>query len=243
MKVLPEPYGSGRWPFEITSSGPKRSVALEVAALARDGQRIGCGSGSTSFLVLKELARRCAGGSLDVAVEPTSLEMSLYCRALGVPQVAGGELDWSFDGADAVEDGTLRLVKGRGGAHEREREVALRARRVVIAVEAGKFVDSFREVRLPLSVDPGRLEEAAEALYRVFGRVLVLRTSSAKDGPVLTESGALLADLHAVRLDDRAGATLDAVPGLVGHGLFELSHAEVWWADERGAVSCVRRPA
>ena len=52
------------------------------------------------------------------------------------------ELDLAIDGADEVERGTLRLIKGLGGALLREKIVAQAAKRFVVVADESKIVDT-----------------------------------------------------------------------------------------------------
>ena len=59
-------------------------VARKVASFAQDGDVIGAGSGSTSFLTLQELGRRVKEDGLQCKVIPTSREMEMTAAVLGV---------------------------------------------------------------------------------------------------------------------------------------------------------------
>jgi ribose 5-phosphate isomerase A len=58
---------------------------------------------------------------------PTSDATAAQARALGIPLTSLSEvsqIDITIDGADEVAEGSLNLIKGRGGALLREKIVA-----------------------------------------------------------------------------------------------------------------------
>jgi ribose 5-phosphate isomerase A len=100
----------------------KSLAAAEAAKLVQDGQIIGLGSGTTATYLLKALAKRVQSG-LSFTGVPTSKEISLLATSLGLDIAdldSYPQLDLDIDGADEV-DPNLNLIKGRGGAHLRER--------------------------------------------------------------------------------------------------------------------------
>ncbi len=193
-----------------------RAVAEEV----RDGMVVGLGTGSTAAFVLRELARRVCDDAWRIQGVPTSERTSADARRLGIPLTTlDAAPDVLVDGADQV-DPELNLMKGGGGAHVREKLVALAARRVVIVADHTKAV--------PRLHGPIPLEVLAFGLPWIM-RVLPERIRGSRpqvrleDGrPALSDSGNLLVDLVCGPVDDpgRAAAALDGVSGIIDHGLF-----------------------
>jgi len=105
------------WSDKIINITGKQKVADEIAAKVKDGDILGVGSGSTSYLALIAIANRIKDEKLSVKAIPTSLELSMFCSKLGVPLTTlyENKPDWLFDGADEV-DPNKSLIKGRGGA-------------------------------------------------------------------------------------------------------------------------------
>ena len=65
------------------------------------------------------------------------------------------KLDVAIDGADALERGTLHLIKGGGGAMHREKIVELRADKFVTIVDESKLTDKLGpSFPLPVEVTP-----------------------------------------------------------------------------------------
>ena len=230
-----EPYASRTWPTAITALDAKRALAAtavdmvrdELAAAATAAPRLGVGSGSTSYLTLMALAEMRADLPGDLAVVASSYEMAWYATAAGFPVVDldGDGVVVAFDGADQV-DPSGALIKGRGGAMRRERAVLSAARRALIVVDASKQVEVLGGGPLPLELRPTGIFETVNALETVAGAPVVLRSGSGKDGPVLTESGFVLADLlvpAGLAIDSEFDARIRDVPGVGETGYFAPS--------------------
>jgi ribose 5-phosphate isomerase A len=188
----------------------KRAAARAAAEEVEDGMAVGLGTGSTMAHFLPLLARR----ALKVRCVATSPGTEEAARALGLsvqPFDLVEGLDLAIDGADQVAP-DFWIVKGRGGAHTREKVVAAAARRFVVIVSSDKIVE---ELRPPLPVEVLR-----------FGLAATLKLLGGF-GPVQPRDGGLTPDGNVIvhylgRVDDpvNLSAKLDAVPGVVGHGLF-----------------------
>jgi ribose 5-phosphate isomerase A len=186
----------------------KRATARAAAALVEDGMRVGLGTGSTVRYLLPALAER---------------ELTLRCVATSVAtEVLGGELgltiepfesldalDIAIDGADQVApDGWT--IKGGGGAHTREKIVARAAARFVVIVSSDKVVDALSPP-VPLELLPFGMP----ATLRALGEAEIRASAP------LSPDGGVIADFRG-SIDDPAAlaAWLDAIPGVIEHGLF-----------------------
>jgi ribose 5-phosphate isomerase A len=199
-----------------------------VDAYVRSGMTLGLGTGTSAAAMLEALAGRLADGRLsDIAGVPTSRATAQACDRLGIPLTTLDErpqLDLAIDGADEI-DPRLRLIKGLGGAHLREKVVASAADRMVVVADESKLVDRLGE-RAPLPVEV--LEFAIAVCRRrlqQLGWRPQLRTADGR--PFVTDEGNLILDC---RRDDWSdpealAAALDGIPGLVEHGFF-LGYAE-----------------
>jgi ribose 5-phosphate isomerase A len=190
----------------------KRTAARAAARLVEPGQAVGLGTGSTVAPLLPALAERRLDGLRCVA---TSLATETHARALGLavePFETLAALDIAIDGTDQVTpDGWL--VKGGGGAHVREKVVARAAARFVVIAASDKPVDALAPP-VPLELLPFGLAATLREL-RDHGEVTV------RAGAPPSPDGGVIADLHAPLGDPAAlAAALDALPGVVGHGLF-----------------------
>ena len=68
-----------QWSNKISNKASKELVAQEIAGLAKDGDVIGAGSGSTVYLTLFALAQRVKQESLHIEIIPASAEISMTC--------------------------------------------------------------------------------------------------------------------------------------------------------------------
>src|SRR4051812_42435797 len=188
--------------------GEKRAAARAAAELVEPGSTVGLGTGSTVAHLLPALAERDLGlrcVATSDATERAALALGLHVE----PFDTLAALDVAIDGTDQVTaDGWL--IKGGGGAHVREKIVAAAARRFVVIASSDKVVDV---LRAPVPVE--LLAFGARATLERLGGRAVLR------GVAASPDGGLIADFHGDVGDPAAlAAELDAVPGVVGHGLF-----------------------
>jgi ribose 5-phosphate isomerase A len=199
----------------------KRAAAIAAVAEVGDGMVVGLGSGSTAELVLEALAPRVAAG-LRVAGVPTSERTAAVALRLGITLTSFAEhrsLDLAIDGADAVEDGTLNLVKGLGGALLREKIVAAASRRLVVVVDETKLVARLGATPVPVEIVAFGHEVTLAALAAIDA-VPTLRM--AKGVPFRTDGGNYIADCAFGELNDPAAIEhrLASLVGVVETGLF-----------------------
>ena len=188
----------------------KRAAAEAAALLIEDRMVVGLGTGTTVAYFLPSLARRglrirCVATSL--ATERAAHEFGLRVESFD----SIDRLDIAVDGADQV--GPSRwLIKGRGGAHTREKIVAEAADRFVVIVDQRKVVPALRP--------PVPLELMPFGLAATIRRLAAIGPVRRRDAPS-TPDGNVLADFEGA-IDDPAqlSSALDAVPGVIGHGLF-----------------------
>jgi ribose 5-phosphate isomerase A len=200
----------------------KRAAAEASLKYVKDGMVLGFGTGSTARYVLEGLARRIADDGLLVTGVPTSLATAEAAKVLGIPLTSLEEhpvLDLAIDGADEV-DPRLDLIKGLGGALFREKIVAAAARKFIVVVDASKLVPRLgTKAPVPVEVHPFGWR-STQARIEALGAKVVLRAAAGT--PFRTDNGNHILDAHfgVLRTPAKLAAALDAVPGVVGHGLF-----------------------
>ena len=93
------------WGNQISHKEDKIKIADLIASKVENGQVIGVGSGSTSYLALTRIAERIRTERLSILAIPTSLEIRMTCAQLGTPVTSlfSHKPDWTFDGADEVD--------------------------------------------------------------------------------------------------------------------------------------------
>lgn len=229
MKWDNQLIGHLKWSNAITNRVGKEVVARQVAALAKDGDVIGAGSGSTVYLTLFALADRIRKESLHIEVIPASAEIAMTCIQLGLPQTTLWDKrpDWTFDGADEV-DPDQNLIKGRGGAMFKEKLLIKSSGKSFILVDSSKLVDQLgRRFPIPIEVFPGALSHVEKELRRIGATEIVLRLATGKDGPVMTENGNFILDTRFSYIDPSLELNLKAITGVIESGLFINYNVEI----------------
>ena len=218
----------------------KRLAAEAAAAEVQDGMLVGLGTGSTAAFLIDALGRRVAAG-LRIHAVATSDASAARARALGIAVLDFADValvDLTIDGADEIAP-DLVAVKGAGGAMLREKAVAAASRRMVVIADAGKRVARVGAAKLPVEVLPFARASVLHRLERWAERV-----EQRDGGGYRTDSGNLVADLHGWDASDpaRLAAALQAIPGVVGHGLFLTEVTAAYLAGD-GLVARVERDA
>ena len=210
-----------QWSNKISNKASKELVAQEIAGLAKDGDVIGAGSGSTVYLTLFALAQRVKQESLHIEIIPASAEISMTCIQLGLPQTTlwNKRPDWTFDGADEV-DPHNNLIKGRGGAMFKEKLLIKSSGKTYIIVDESKLVSKLgSKYPIPVEVFPHALPcGKRDTLIGSFK--ISLRLAEGKDGPVFTESGNFILDIHLSNIVPDLEQKLKAITGVIESGLF-----------------------
>ena len=218
-----EEYFRTEWSQDISNYDEKAAVARIVASYARDNDVIGFGSGSTSFLAVREIARRVKEEGLKITAIPTSDEIRMVCISLGIPVATIDDVkpDWGFDGADEVTPEGW-LIKGRGGAMFQEKLVMCNSPKTFILVDRSKFVSRLCEnFPIPVECVPAARKSVTTRLYELGADDVHLRLAGkAKDGPVLTENGNYILDAHFPEVGETLEASIKQITGVLESGLF-----------------------
>ena len=205
----------------------KRQAAAHALEEVRDGMQLGLGTGSTAKHFVELLGERVRAG-LKVIGVPTSEATRLDAERCGVPLTTLDEidhLDITIDGADEVGP-ELSLIKGGGGALLREKIVAAASDRMIVIADDTKWVPALGRFPLPIEVIPFGLGATRRAIEQAFAQCGVsgqMAVRNAKDGHVfVTDGGHWILDAKLGRIEDpaRLASTLNAIPGVVEHGLF-----------------------
>lgn len=218
-----------QWNSEISNREPKEAVARQIAERVKDGDVIGVGSGSTSFLALQAISRKIAEEKLNVVAIPTSHEVAMACSILGVNTTSLLHLrpDWAFDGADEV-DPDRNLIKGRGGAMFAEKLVIKSSPENYILVDPSKFVDKLgSKFAVPVEVDPRAVQLVETTLTSLKAVDVQMRMAKSKDGPVITEAGNLILDVKFSDIGTDMERDIKSIPGVIESGLFIGYNVEI----------------
>lgn len=202
----------------------KKAAALAAVDLLPAEGLIGLGSGTTLAYAIEEIGRRVRTGRMKIAGVPTSFQARLLAQQYGIPlrdSMDVEHIDATIDGADEV-DPQGNLIKGAGAAQGIEKVIATAADKLVIVVDASKIVQELgHNFPVPVDIFPAALSSAMRHLRELGGQPAV-RYSKGKIGPVISDLGNIVVDVKFERIPDAAALDrqLNAIPGLVEHGLF-----------------------
>lgn len=222
---------------DIDRDSFKRAAAEAAVKLVEQDMVVGLGSGSTAAFAIEALARRHHQGLQFVGI-PTSNRTAAQAAAAGITLSSFAEhrqIDLTIDGADEVEQGTLNLIKGLGGALLREKIVAAASHRLAIVVDGTKLVDRLgTRTAVPVEVVTFGLEATQESL-EVLGASVRLRMSPT-GRPFVTDGGNHILDCNFDRINDpaRLKERIKHVVGVVESGLFIGRADRVFVADAAG---------
>ena len=191
----------------------KERAGRHAASYVTDGMKVGLGTGSTVHWTIVDLGER----ALDITCTATSIQTHELGTSLGLTMLTPdeiGTLDIAIDGADEV-DPALNLTKGGGGAHTREKLVAQMAPRFIVVVDESKLVAHLGPFGTPLEVltfAPGVVASRVEAIGAT--------SITTREQP--SDNGNLIVDAQFGTIADPAALArqLEAIPGIVEHGIF-----------------------
>lgn len=198
---------------EALQDRQKQSVGRYAARYIENGMCVGLGTGSTVKWTILALAER----GVELTCVATSVQTQKLALENGLEVVTPGEvgsLDVAIDGADEV-DPAFNLTKGGGGALAREKIVASMADHFVVVVDESKPRPHLGVFPLPVEV----LEFGADivaARLRALGAEDVIRR------PTVSDNGNPILDADFGCIDDppALAVVLQAIPGIVEHGIF-----------------------
>lgn len=200
----------------------KRLAAEAALSYVPSGRVIGIGAGSTVEHFVRALAR---SGVQPRGVIPAS---DRTCTLLGAHRMTRVPLDESaiplalhVDGADEV-DSRLCLIKGKGGAHAREKVLASAAELFVCIVDESKLVESLGKAPVPVEVIPPAIHFVARELQRLGGRPVLRKGFE-------TDNGNLVLDVYDLDLEhpEVVESTLCLLPGVLECGIFARRRPDV----------------
>ena len=201
----------------------KKTAAAMALGHVQGGMALGLGSGSTADWFVRLLGARMAEEKLEISCAATSQRTETLARDCGIPLRPLDEfdrLDLTVDGADEI-DPALNLIKGGGACHLIEKIVATASDTLVIIADESKLVPVLGAFPLPVEIATLGWRTTMRRLGEALGDVPLARRGGEGD-PLLTDEGNYIVDCRMGRIVDAhaLAMTLNAIPGVVEHGLF-----------------------
>lgn len=198
----------------IDNKEEKIKLAKKVLEFVKDGQTIGFGSGSTSYLTGIEIGKMVKEKGIKITAVSTSSYMFELCKEYGIEtaELHYKSIDWSFDGADEV-DSNNNMIKGMGAAMFKEKLNILNSKKTYILIDDSKIVNYLGEKHpVPVEVFPTSEEYVSEELMRLGAVDIAFRGE--------TENGNSILDVRFDKIDKSLEKKIKNITGVIESGLF-----------------------
>ncbi|CAA7394086.1 unnamed protein product [Spirodela intermedia] len=204
----------------------------------KNGMMVGLGSGPASCMAIHYLGGLMKEGALtDIVGIPTSISSASEAAKAGIPLDHfrdSLQIDFAFDDADVVEEGTLAAVIGRrklegGESIMEEKSIIRSAGQLAFIVDEDQYSIN-PDGSVPVLIESGNWLETAEEIDDLFlGDAEVWRRPatgyagpSGGDFPLVTKEGHHVLDViftSPIRDLTQVAAELDRIDGVVDHGV------------------------
>jgi len=208
----------------------KEAVAAAAVRFVKSGMKLGLGTGTTAHHFIHRLGERVRRNELTLEAVATSKQSEALARDVGIPVSEprrGLRLDLAVDGADEIGP-NLSLIKGGGGALLREKIVAAAADYFLVIADSSKVVKPLGRFPLPLEVVPFAAPWVMDRVESLGATPVLRMNRESPDRPYLTDQQNYIVDCHFAAIEQPAqlASKLEAIPGIVEHGLF-IGYARV----------------
>lgn len=210
------------WKNNVDNREQKQKLAKRIAKRVKDGDIIGFGSGSTSYLAVEEIAKRVHEENLKIKAIPTSTIIEEICQKLKIETVTLSEAkpDWCFDGADEVDPHNW-LIKGMGAALYREKMNIKASEENYILVDSSKFVEKLGENHpVPVECKVDKIDPVKEELKKLGATNVIIKQSNVGEGMLITDNGNALVFAEFPKIEADYEEKINEIDGVVENGLF-----------------------
>lgn len=210
------------WKNNVDNREQKQKLAERIAKRVKDGDIIGFGSGSTSYLAVEEIAKRVHEENLKIKAIPTSTIIEEICQKLKIETVSLNEAkpDWCFDGADEVDPHNW-LIKGMGAALYREKMNIKASEENYILVDSSKFVEKLGQNHpVPVECKIDKIDEVKDALKNLGANNVTVKESNVGEGMLITDNGNALLFAQFSKIEANFEEKINKIDGVVENGLF-----------------------
>ena len=214
----------------IQNLDEKIMIAKKILDKVKNGNVIGFGSGTTSYLAAEAIGKMVNEENLNITAIPTSNEIKEVCKKWQIKTVELNEqkIDWAFDGADEV-DSQGNLLKGMGAAMFKEKLNFLNSSKVYILVDKSKFVKKIGEKHpVPVECYPSAMNYVKDRLMKLGAKSCTIRELN--DKFVYTDSGNLIIDtwFDIEKINKKLENDIKLISGVIESGLFiEYKNVEI----------------
>lgn len=210
------------WKDKVENKEEKIRLAQRMAKRVKDGDVIGFGSGSTSYLTVMEIANRVREEKLKIKAIPTSSIIEELCKEqkIEITDLSQAKPDWCFDGADEIDSHNW-LIKGMGAALYREKMNMQNSRENYILVDATKFVEKLGEKHpVPIECEKDKIGQVQEEVKKLGAIKTEIRKSNTKDGYLVTDNGNYILHAWFEKIESNLEETIRQIDGVLESGLF-----------------------
>lgn len=199
---------------DITNYEVKLKIAKKILDNVKDGQVIGFGSGTTSYIAASEICKKVNKEKIHIVAIPTSKEIEELCKEnnVEVGNLIENDIDWAFDGADEVDE-NKRLIKGKGAAMFKEKLNIVSSPITYILVDNTKIVKNLGENNpVPVEVFPSAMKYVSNELTKIGAVETVFRG--------MTENNNAILDTKFDVINNDLELKIKQIPGVIESGLF-----------------------
>ncbi|KAF7730291.1 ribose-5-phosphate isomerase rki1 [Apophysomyces ossiformis] len=217
--------------------------------ITADHKVVGIGSGSTVVYAVERILQRPE--LKHIVYVPTSFQSKLLIIDGGLTMGTVDqypEIDVTIDGADEVDD-LLNVIKGGGACQFQEKVVAEAAKKFVIIADYRKKSKTLGTQWLkgvPVEVVPMTYKSVMRSLETKLSmkpEKTTLRMAINKAGPVVTDNGNFVVDVHFGAIHDPASLLkeIKLLTGVYEVGLFCNMAEAAYFGEADGTVNLVKK--
>ena len=200
---------------KIENRKEKEELAFRILDKVKDGDCIGFGSGTTSYIAAIKIGEMIKEKGLNITAIPTSSYMKELCKKYGIKvgDLIENKIDWAFDGADEVDQKTLWLIKGKGAAMFKEKLNIISSPITYILAGKSKFVKKLGEkCKVPIEVFPDAIKYVSEELKKLGAADITYRG--------MTENNNGILDVKFEKIYKELEKEIKEITGVIESGLF-----------------------
>jgi ribose 5-phosphate isomerase A len=206
----------------------KQAAAQFALTWVQPHMILGLGSGSTIGAFIRKLGPLCRQG-LPIRAVASSVSSQTLAEQEGIvvePLETVHTIDLTVDGADAI-DTQFQVIKGKGGAHTREKILARASRSWLLLIDPTKQVEDLSHTPVPVEILPFGSHIAANAIQSLGFHYTWRRQQN--QTLYITDNQNYLLDLspplpHPI---DKIDPLIRSIPGVISTGIFLSFHPTV----------------